>query len=377
MKIKAIISLITASSLTLGLFSNALACTSLIISDLSGNAYKGRSLELSMPVPTVLTYFPVGTKIESVTPSGQQGLTFNTKYAILGMAGPAVPTAKQAFFAEAANDQGLTFSSQWLNNSTSPAVGSDNSKVLSINDLAAWLLGNFKTVAEVKAAMLSNKVEFWLPISPILDKNAPFPQHYAIYDKQGGALVIEFTNGKTQVYDNPANVLTNGPNFPWHLENLNNYTFTNQDKNTGQLGKLKLVTQDAGIALTGLPSAQTSQGRFVKAAFYANYVKKAKSPDEAILTLGHIMNNFDRPFNLTVDSSGGTGTGSRKDYSSEVTQWTVMNDLNRNLYYFRSIDALNWSAIDMNKLTSVKSIKSVSTKDVIKAGADATSLFLR
>jgi penicillin V acylase-like amidase (Ntn superfamily) len=378
MKAKAIISLITASSLTLGLFSNALACTSLIITDLSGNAYKGRSLELSMPVPTLLTYFPAGTKIESATPSGKQGLTFNTKYAILGMAGPAVPTAKQAFFAEGANDQGLTFSSQWLNQSTSPTVGSDNSKILSINDLATWILGNFKSVAEVKAAMLSDKVDFWLPISPILDKNAPFPQHYAIYDKKGGALVIEFTNGKKQVYDNPVNVLTNGPNFPWHLENLNNYTFTNVDKNTGQLGKLNLVTQDAGIALTGLPSAQTSQGRFVKAAFYANYVQKAKTPDQAILTLGHIMNNFDRPINLSVDGPGGAGASTRKnDFSSEVTQWTVMNDLNRNLYYFRSIDALNWSAVDMNKLTSVKSIKSVSTKDVIKAGADATNLFLK
>jgi penicillin V acylase-like amidase (Ntn superfamily) len=148
------------------------------------------------------------------------------------------------------------------------------------------------------------------------------------------------------------------------------------DKNTGQLGKLKLATQDAGIALTALPSAQTSQGRFVKAAFYTNYVRKAKTPDDAMVTLAHIMNNFDRPYDLTVDGAGGSGDGIRgKGYSSEVTVWTTMSDLNRNQYFVRSINAMNFAMIDMNKLKDVKKIKSILTADVDKAGADVFSLF--
>jgi penicillin V acylase-like amidase (Ntn superfamily) len=39
------------------------------------------------------------------------------------------------------------------------------------------------------------------------------PLHYAITDKAGNGLVVEFQNGKKQVYDNPVNVLTNGPIF--------------------------------------------------------------------------------------------------------------------------------------------------------------------
>jgi choloylglycine hydrolase len=236
-------------------------------------------------------------------------------------------------------------------------------------------LGNFKSVEEVKQAMANGQTEIWVPVSP-LDPKAPLPLHYAINDKTGNSIVVEFTDGKAHVYDNPVGVLTNGPFFPWHLQNLQNYTFSNVDKNTGQLGKLKLATQDGGIALTALPSAQTSQGRFVKAAFYANYVRKAKTPDEAVTTLAHLMNNFDRPYDLTVDEAGGTGDGVRSSgTSSEVTTWTTLQDLSRNLLYFRSIEAMNWAVIDMAKLKDVKQIKTVSTSDVDRAGADSFKLF--
>jgi choloylglycine hydrolase len=128
--------------------------------------------------------------------------------------------------------------------------------------------------------------------------------------------------------------------------------------------------------LSALPSAETSQGRFVKAAFYANYVRKAKTPDEAVTTPAHLMNNFDRPYDLTVDEAGGTGDGVRAEgASSEVTVWTTLQDLSRNLFYFRSIAAMNWAVIDMNKLKDVKEVKSISTSDVDKAGADSFKLF--
>jgi penicillin V acylase-like amidase (Ntn superfamily) len=99
-----------------------------------------------------------------------------------------VPTAKQVSFAEGMNEQGLSFSMNWLNNSTSPPVGSDDSKILAVNDLGAWILGNFKTVAEVKAAMTSGSTQFWVPIVPFLDPSSPMPQHYAINDKNGGVV---------------------------------------------------------------------------------------------------------------------------------------------------------------------------------------------
>lgn len=353
----------------------AQACTTILVTDASGRAYHGRTLEFSVLLPMDMTYFPAGTKVVSSTPDGNQGLSFDTKYPILGMSYPVLPSAKQVAFVEGINDQGVSFSANWLNGTESPAVGQDDARILAASDFGAWVLGNFKSVEEVKEAMGNGQTEIWVPVTPI-DSEAPLPLHYAINDKTGNSIVVEFTNGKANVYDNPVGVLTNGPEFPWHLKNLQNYTFTNVDKNTGQLGKLQLATQDGGIALTALPSAMTSQGRFVKAAFYANYVRKAKTPDEAVVTLAHLMNNFDRPYDLTVDEAGGSGDGVRgSGTSSEVTVWTTLQDLSRNLLYFRSINAMNWSVVDMSKLKDVKEVKSVSTFDVDKAGADSFKLF--
>ena len=370
---KKIASLVLSASLILSSVGNAIACTALMVTDVNGKAYYGRTMELpyTLPLPSSLTYLPAATKVESVTSTGAKGMSFSTKYAILGMTAAMITGAKLPLLLDGMNDQGLSFSANAMIPSSAPPVGNDPAKILSANDFGTWLLGNHKTVAEVKAAMLSDKTEFWLPPTAFLG-NLAMPLHYAIFDKAGNGLVIEFVNNKKNVYDNPVNAMTNLPEFPWHLTNLNNYTQNNVNKNTGQLGKLKLQTADAGIALTALPSSQTATGRFVKAAFYSNYVQKGKTPDESINLLAHIMNNFDRPNDLTVDPAGSVGDGGKATAtSSEVTQWTTMGDLAGGRLYVRSINALNWAVIDMAKLKNITQVKSISTYQVDKVGADA------
>ena len=371
--IKSLGSLLVAGSLVFSSIGNAIACTALMVTDVKGNGYYGRTMELpyTLPIPSSLTYMPAATKVESITPSGAQGMVFSTKYAILAMTGNLVGGTKLPLLLDGMNDQGLSFSANAMIPASTPPVGNDPKKILSVNDFGTWILGNHKTVAEVKAAMLSDNTEFWLPKTAFLG-NLALPLHFAIFDKAGNGLVIEFVNNKKNVYDNPVNVMTNFPEFPWHLTNLNNYTQDNVNKNTGQLGKLKLQTADAGIALTALPSSQTATGRFVKAAFYSNYVQKGKTPDEQINLLAHIMNNFDRPNDLTVDPAGSAGDGGKaKTTSSEVTQWTTMGDLAGGKLYVRSINALNWAVIDMAKLKNMTQIKSISTYQIDKVGADA------
>ena len=98
----------------------AQACTTILVTDASGRAYHGRTLEYSSLLPMDMTYFPAGTKVVSSTPSGSPGLTFDTKYPILGMSAQVVTSAKQVTFAEGINDQGVSFSANWLNDTESP-----------------------------------------------------------------------------------------------------------------------------------------------------------------------------------------------------------------------------------------------------------------
>lgn len=47
--------------------------------------------------------------------------------------------------------------------------------------------------------------------------------HVKVHDTSGACITIQPRGGKLVVYDNPVRVLTNSPEFPWHLNNLNNY----------------------------------------------------------------------------------------------------------------------------------------------------------
>ena len=378
---KTIATSLLSASLILSSFSTSSACTTMMMQDANGNAYEARTMEWGGALPDSLNYFSTGLPIQSLTPDGKPGLSFKTKHGFVAVSIKNLSSnPKQVTVAEGANDQGLSLSLNAFFGASVPAVDSDDSKVLSALDFGAWALGNFQNVAQVKQALANKEVSIWLPpIALVGNKTAPI--HFALWDKTGAGIVVEFSNGKVNVYDNPVGVMTNGPEFPWHLENLNNYAqLSNVDRNNGTFGSLKVNPPDGGNALTGVPSTQIASGRFVKAAFYTTYVRKAKTPAEAIQTMSHVINNFDRPYDLSIDPPGSNAeaAAAAPGVGGEVTLFTTMNDLAQNQFYIRSINAMNFSRVDIPKLAGVKELKKVSLDKVAQLhGADATELFLK
>ena len=353
------------------------ACTALMITDQQGNAYSAKTMEYAVPLPFAMSYVPAGTKVVSVAPGNKPGLSFETKYPVLGVGANVGVGSGLNMLAEAANDQGLSVSSNEMPGSQSPTgAGSDAAKAVASTDLALYLLGNFKSVAEVKAALVDGSVSVWLPEIPLMG-NLVAPLHYILFDKTGAGIVIEYLDGKQNIHDNPVGVVTNAPDFPWHLKNLNNYAqLTNVDKNTGQFGQLKVGAPDSGNALDNLPSSQISAGRFVKAAYYTQFVRKADSPEDAVITLGHIMNNFDRPYDLSIDKGYSAEGGKPGSTTSEVTLFTWMNDKSRNLYFLRTIDALNFAQFEIDKLSPIKKVVTVPLDKINDDQLDGTQILL-
>ena len=355
----------------------AQACTALMITDKQGNTYSGKTMEYAAALPFEMSYVPAGTKVVSFAPDKKPGLSFETKYAVLGVSADVGVGNGLNMMVESANDQGLTLNTNEMPGSQSPAgAGADAAKALAATDLAVYLLGNFQTVAEVKEALQGGAVSVWLPKVPLVG-NIELPMHYVLFDKTGAGIVIEFLDGKQNIYDNPVGVVTNAPDFPWHLKNLNNYAqLTNLDKNTGQFGSLQVGAPDSGNALAGVPSSQISAGRFVKAAFYTQFVRKADSPRDAVITLGHILNNFDRPYDLSIDTGYSAEGGTPGTTSSEVTLFTWMNDKSRNLYFLRTIDALNFATFEIDKLSPIKKVVTLPLSKINDDTLDGTQVFL-
>ncbi|CAH1692897.1 Penicillin amidase [Hyphomicrobiales bacterium] len=362
-------------------------CTSLSYRDVSGKVYFGRTLELTMELPYEVVWFPVGfptiSQVESAAP-----ISFNARHGVLAVTMPCrVPTADKPIdiadlkVLEGMNDVGLTFSLL-----SYPAAGGGHrsvavtQSVLGASDLGAWVLGQFASVADVKAALAEQPVMVE-PLAILGGVESPF--HYVVHDTTGAALVIEFNRGEMSVYDNPVGVMTNGPDFPWHLTNLNNYTFlSNVDTSVAKFGSYKAVQPDSGIATAGLPASNTSVGRFVRAAYYAHYTEKAATPDAAVGTLAHILNAFDRPRGVTIDypDEGGSHLeveGLKEEaaasYATEFTSWTSLSDLDRKLFFIRGYAGLNFTRFDLTTLAGLDKPRVIPLKALGAAAPDATA----
>ena len=361
-------------------------CTSLIYRDTAGRVYFGRTLELTINLPYRVVFFPAGFKNTSQI-KGQTPLTYAAKYGFFAVTMPVVlpapganPTVSELKPLEGLNDQGLTFSLLSYPNASGkqPPVPAGKS-VLSASDLGSWALGQFATVAEVKAALAEQPV--MLEALPILG-GAVSPFHYVVHDASGASLVIEFHDGEMRLFDNPVGVMTNGPEFSWHLTNLDNYTYlSNVDRSVATFGSLKVMQPDSGIATEGLPASNTSVGRFVRAVYYAQFAEKAAAPDHAVTTLAHIMNNFDRPRGITIDypeSGGGhmevPGLDDRSGqaYATEFSCWTSLADLDRRLMFVRDYRSLNYARLDLTAFAAVREPKVLALDALSGAALEGT-----
>jgi penicillin V acylase-like amidase (Ntn superfamily) len=313
-------------------------------------------------------------------------LNVTTRLGVLSITMPArVPSQDEPLNAadfkvlEGLNEQGLTFSLlSYPQAAGDEAPIPDDAAVLAASDLGLWALGQFCSVAEVKAALAKQPVK--LEALALLG-GVVSPFHYVVNDATGASFVIVFHQGKMLTYDNPVRVMTNAPRFDWHLTNLDNYTFlSNVDKPTAKFGEYQAMQPDSGVATAGLPASNTSVGRFVRAAYYAQYAEKAATPEQAVTNLAHIMNNFDRPRGVTIDVPDGDthhlevqGLDQPAGASTEFTCWTSLADLTRKHFYLRTYDACNYLQFDLATLKGIDTPRVLSFAQLNYEVPDATA----
>lgn len=339
--------------------SSALACTSLLYTDNNGAPYAGRTMELPMELPYRVAYFPVGSDFRS-SADEHKALKYQSRYAFISVAVPD-PLTHDLKVTEGMNEQGLTFSLLAFPSADGPADMVNKTRaVLAAIDLGSWTLGQFATVAEVKAA-LEKQPSMVTALLPFGTMKTPF--HYSLHDATGKSLVIEYANGQQNLIDNPTGVMTNGPQFDWHMTNLNNYSFiSNIDHSKLEISGITLQQPDSGIATVALPASNTSVGRFVRAFYYANFAEKAQTPEKAITTLAHVMNNFDRPRGITMDNRfkeevaniAAPEVVGHPLYTSEYASWTSLMDLRQQQMHIRTYAQMNFLAFDLKALKSEK-----------------------
>ena len=314
-----------------------LACTDVRLIAGDGSPMTVRTMEFAMDLGSELQVLPRGMGVTSPAPKGD-GLRWKSKYGYVAMNAYGMPVATDGL-----NEKGLGFGALYLPAEAKyqDVQAADQAKALSNASFGAWVLGNFETVDEVKAAL--GDVVVWGEMVPQLGSYAPL--HYAVHDARGKSIVIEYVDGKLAVYDNTVGVLTNSPTYPWHIENLRNYVnLTAVNAKPVKLGNITYAGTGQGSGLHGLPGDPTPPSRFVMAAAVAHLADQPKDAKEALIVAEHLINRVDIPKGLVRDySNAGKPAG---DY----TQWTTFRDHANKVYYWKTYNDPSLRAVDLKEL---------------------------
>lgn len=312
----------------------AFACTDVRILAEDGTPVSVRTMEFAVDLKSHAMVFPRGRQVTSPSPSGE-GLSWTSKYGYVGMNAFGEP-----LITDGLNEKGLGIGALYLPGETEyqTVSGGDETRALSNASFGDWVLGNFASVDEVRATL--GNVVVWGETVPQLGSYAPL--HYVVTDQSGKSIVIEYVNGKLNVYDNEVGVLTNSPAYPWHIQNLRNYVnLTAVNAAPVKVGKATYVGTGQGSGLHGLPGDPTPPSRFVMAAATSYLADKPKDANDGLVLAMHLIDRVDIPKGLVRDySNGGEPAG---DY----TQWTTFRDHANRIYYWRSYDDPAMKAIDL------------------------------
>ena len=233
--------------------SVALACTDFTIKAKDGTVVVGRSMEFPIDLHSEIWVVPRGGQFEVVNKAGVKGCRWTAKYGFMGINAFRIKDS----YVEAMNEKGLAIDGLMFTGAVYQPVAAG--KYVPLDKIAAWTMGNFATVAEVKKALAETNVA-----ASELAKIKDMGLHLAFHDAAGNNLVVEFIDGQAKLYDNPLGVMTNRPEFDWQLNNLRNYiNLDSHDKKPRQINGVKIEPTGVGNGLLGLPGDWTPPSRFV------------------------------------------------------------------------------------------------------------------
>lgn len=311
-------------------------CTGLSFTNKNNELFFGRNLD----VPT-----NYGEQVV-VTPKGYH-LNYHfidnqiTNQAIIGM---GIVVEDYPFYFDCASQNGLCIAGlNFPGNAYFTEEPVANKTNLTPYEFMIWAVTAYSSVKDLKEALknvnLVNK-----PFNP----NMPIaPLHWIISDAND-CIVVEQTKAKGLViYDNFVGILTNNPEFDWHLTNLNNYlNLSPNDALPHYWHKQKLTSLGVGTGNLGLPGGAMPSSRFVKAAFLNAHYPIMETETE----------NIAKAFNILKAVAMVNGSVVNNHKQNEFTAYTSCYSTHSQTYYYNllndfAIKSVSLKNIDINNKT--------------------------
>jgi len=303
-------------------------CTSLTLETTDGHHLFGRTMDFAMDLGQTITIMPRNYSWMSAA----SGNRIKTKYGIIGMASVSDDFV---VYADGMNEAGLTCATLYFSGFASyNAVRGQGMEAVAPHDFVLWSLSQFGSITELKEALAHvTFVDFLVEQMGVIP-----PLHWILSDKTGKSIVVEPLEKTIKVYDNPAGVMTNSPDFSWHLTNLRQYIGlqTNQLQPVRWEG-LELSAFGQGSGSVGLPGDFTPPSRFVRAAYWKNNITGIETERDGINGLFHILSTCDLPKGAVVTPDG----------LEDVTIYTSAMCIESGTFYYHGYDNRQITAIHL------------------------------
>ncbi len=326
----------------------ASACTGIRLIAKDGGVVYARTMEWgAFDLHSRVAVIPIGYKFTGLTPDGSNGKKFTVKYGIV-----ALDMLGKDYIADGMNEKGLAVGLFYHPGYAKyPEYNKANAaNCISAQDVTTYILSQFSSIKEVKEGMQE------ITVVGVVEKaiGIVVDAHWMITDNSGTSIVIEFTEGKLKIHDAPLGVITNAPNYDWHMTNLSNYLnlsmFSLEPRN---LSGVKFAPTGAGSGMIGLPGDNTPPSRFVRAVTWTQSARQIENATEGIYEAFRILDNFNLP--LGPDGAEGSGEGQNIDIMRSSTIWTTawnLSDMTLNFHtqHNRRVRSVNIKEIDFSKI---------------------------
>ena len=321
------------------------ACTGITLKSKDGSVIAARTIEWAESVMNnMYVVVPRNQVLQSLTPSGMNGVQFQTKHGFVGLA-----VEQKEFMVEGINEKGLSAGLFYFPNygKYQPYDEAQKDKCLSDFQVVSYVLGKCSTIDEVKEELSKVRIINIDPRSSTV--------HWRFTEPSGRQVVLEIVEEVMHFYENPLGVLTNSPGIEWHWTNLNNYINLHPgNAPEHKFGPLEMKNFGHGSGLLGLPGDFTPPSRFVRAAFFQLTAAQQPTGHESAVQAFHLLNNFDIPAGTEVPS------GKASVELPSATQFTAVSDTHNRMLYYRTMYNSNIRCIDL-KTIDFNKVKYYST----------------
>ena len=303
-------------------------CTAVAMSTSGGMAYFGRTMDFSYPLDPELYFVPKGYRWTNMLKTH----SIRNQYSIMGIGQNISPVV----FADAVNDQGFAAAALYF---PGYADYDDNKSNVSRPSISSLELVHFLTAlcASVEqATYLLNSIQIVGVQDPVTNSIAPL--HWILTDRSGCCVVVEKMADGLHIMNNPIGVLTNSPDFSWHMTNLNSFMniMPSQQKNAAW-GPVSLSPFGQGAGTLGLPGDYTPPSRFVRTAFLKTHASLPSGREECVNTCFHLLDSVTIPKGVVITDRG----------TSDYTQYTAFIDLSSSEYFFKTYENSQIYAVPM------------------------------